>query len=211
MSGTFITFEGPEGSGKTTQGDLLKTYLENEGYDVLCTREPGGTKIGEELRHLVKNIKGEEAPCVETELLMFIASRAQLMQKVILPHLNKGGIVICDRFADSTTVYQGYARGYDMDRIAYLNQIAVGDRWPNITFHIDIPTKLSHQRQQSRGEGSDRFEDEKEKFYRAVRDGSSDLARIHPDRFRTIDGSRSVTEVHGEIREVISQFLALIK
>ncbi|MCJ8330669.1 MAG: dTMP kinase [Lentisphaeria bacterium] len=207
MSGLFITFEGPEGAGKSTQIQLLKAHLESEGHDVLCTREPGGTKIGEELRHLVKHVEGDDAPCVESELLIFAASRAQLVQKLILPHLEKDGIVLCDRFADSTTAYQGYARGYDLEKIQILHGIATAGRWPDITILMDITAEKSFERRESRG-GTDRFEEEGRQFHEAVRDGFLKLNDLHKDRFHLIDAAGSIDDLQKQIRGIVANALS---
>lgn len=208
--GLFITLEGPDCAGKSTQQRLLAEHLTSLSYDVLTTREPGGTKIGEELRNLVKHVMGADAPCDEAELFMFSASRAQLTRKVIQPHLETGGIVICDRYADSTTVYQGYARGLDQAGIQQMHEIAVGERWPDITLLIDVDPVIGRRRNAARAEtveAGDRFEAEELAFHTKVRNGFLDLAKQHPKRFIVIDGNRDIDAIQHEIRGHIDHAL----
>lgn len=212
--GLFITLEGPDCAGKSTQQRLLSEYLTELSYDVLTTREPGGTKIGEELRNLVKHVCGDDAPCDEAELFMFSASRAQLTRKVILPHLEKGGVVICDRYADSTTVYQGYARGLSLDGIHQVHAIAVGERWPDITFLIDLDPEIGRRRNAARSEtleAGDRFEAEALAFHTKVRNGFLDLAKHHPERFIIIDGNRDIDAIQTDLREHIAHALERLR
>ena len=207
--GLFISFEGPECAGKSTQTDLLVKKLEAEGRELCLTREPGGTTIGEELRTLVKHVQGDDAPVPEAELFMFGASRAQLMQKVILPALASGQVVICDRFADSTTAYQGYARGFDLELIAQVNAVATAGRWPDLTILMDLEPEISFQRGQLRdgSEKDDRFEDEDRQFHEKVRDGFLDIARKEPDRFLIIDADSDIDAIHEQIWERVSHAL----
>ena len=209
-NGLFITLEGGECGGKSTQSQRLSARLRDQGYDVLETREPGGTRVGESLRDLLKHVNGDDAPCAEAELLMFGASRAQLMAKVIRPHLEAGGIVICDRFADSTTVYQGYARGLDMDAIQNIHSIAVADRWPDLTVVLDLDPQVAYERGQSRKQDSDpedRFEEEARTFHVKVRDGFLDLAAKFPDRFRVVDAGADIDAVEQQIWEAVNHAL----
>ncbi len=211
-NGFFLTLEGPECGGKSTQSARLAAVLRREGHAVLETREPGGTRIGEELRNLLKHVIGDDAPCPEAEVLMFSASRVQLMQKVIRPHLELGGVVICDRFADSTTVYQGYARGLDLEMIHSMHAVAVGDRWPDLTLVLDVDPEVSAgrgaQRQAAAPEADDRFEKEARAFHENVRAGFLDLARKHPERFRVVNAMNTVDVVHQEILEIVANALA---
>jgi dTMP kinase len=201
--GIFITFEGPEGAGKTTQIELLAEVLRARGMNVLTTREPGGTPLGEELRELIKHFGGPDAVCDEAELLMFGASRAQLMAHVIQPHLDGGGVVLCDRFADSTTVYQGTARGLDADFIERLHEFTLGHRWPDLTFLLDVPVDVGFARAHARAAGGpvDRIEAESRQFHEAVRQGFLDLAKRHAERFRILCGEASPTDLHDAIME----------
>lgn len=212
-NGLFITFEGSEGVGKSTQIQALKEWLEAQGYEVLQTREPGGTVVGEELRRIVKHIHGTDACCDETELLIFAASRAQLMRQVILPHLAAGGVVICDRFADSTTAYQGYARGWDMSLIKQMHDIAVCDRWPDLTLLMDMPLEVSVARRLAREANAESVQDRLEKepvaFHQRVRDGFLDLAQKHPERIEVIDAAGSIAEVTASIQVAVQSRLNL--
>lgn len=191
--GFFISLEGVEGAGKSTQARLLADKLTAAGYAVCLTREPGGTPLAEELRRLVKHPGEGENICPETELLLMCASRAQLVRQVILPHLNAGGVVVCDRFADSTTVYQGYARGLDLTLIASLHTLSTGGRWPDLTLVLDLPVETGFSRIARRAEaiaaatrGTDRFEAEAAAFHHKVRAGFADLARRYPERVKLL-------------------------
>lgn len=200
--GLFITFEGPEGAGKSTQIKLLAAYLAGRRFDVLCTREPGGTPLAEKIRGVVKH-DNVEYITPETELLLFTAARSQHVVNVIRPALTAGKIVLCDRFADSTTAYQGYARGMDMAMIAYLERIAVGDCCPDITFVIDLPVEEGFARTVHRAETAgnyDRFESQNVDFHRQVRAGFLRIAGENPERVKVIDGSRPPEEVQADIR-----------
>lgn len=209
--GYFITFEGPEGAGKSTQINLLADYFKEQGKDVIVTREPGGTYVGEEIRRLVKEVKGEEAVCDEAELLLFTASRAQLMQKVIVPHLEKGGVVICDRFADSTTAYQGYARGWSLELINDMHQIAVGDNWPDVTILLDLEFADSVKRRLSREAKNeseqDRLEEEPDQFHLDVRNGFLDIAKNNPDRVKVVSALGTIEEVASAVRKEVEKVL----
>ncbi len=187
----FISFEGSEGSGKSTQIDLLATRLEHEGYDVVVTREPGGTEIGEEIRHLLKHAQSGQGMTPETELLLFAASRAQLVREVIVPALRAGKVILCDRFLDSTTVYQGVARQLSEDPVAIINRFAVGDILPALTVVLDVPAETGLARARRRPtELPDRLEQENIDFYQRVREGYLLLARAMPSRFLVIDGTQ---------------------
>ncbi len=205
-NGFFISFEGPECCGKSTQATMLSQNLREEGYDVLETREPGGTPVGEELRNIVKHIVGEDAVCDEAELLIFCASRAQLMQKRILPHLDLGGIVICDRFADSTTAYQGYGRGFDLELINRLHTICTNGRWPDVTFLLDMDLDKLYERGKIRAQTQskrDRIEEESRCFHEAVRSSYLRIASQYPDRIKTIEADDDLEVIHQTILEHI--------
>src|SRR5438128_3862853 len=150
MPGLFITFEGTEGSGKTTQISLLAEHLRSMDYTVRTTREPGGTPIGEEIRHTLKHSSANRAMTAETELLLMNASRAQLVREIIRPALAAGEIVLCDRFYDSTTAYQGYGRGLDLNLVKSVIDFAVGDTRPQLTFLLHVPHELSEERRLAR-------------------------------------------------------------
>lgn len=189
--GTFFTFEGPEGSGKSTQIGLLVDELTEMGHEVVVTREPGGTAIGEEIRHLLIHSSAGKGMTPEAELLLFAAARAQLVREFILPSLQAGKIVICDRFLDSTTVYQGAARSIASDPVSYINEFAVGPVTPDLTFILDVPHEESMRRVKRRATDiPDRMEEENSEFYKKVRDGYLLLARSMPERFHVVDGTR---------------------
>ena len=200
--GVFITFEGSEGCGKTTQIHRLATRLKSAGVPILLTREPGGTPLGETIRNLLKFAEEGKDMTPEAELLLFAASRAQLMRRVIEPALDSGSWVIADRFMDSTTVYQGVARRLDYEAVRFINEFAVGDRLPDLTILLDVDTEEARRRllRRPRPLGSpDRMEQMPKEFYDAVRDGYLMLARDEPDRFRVIQAGRSVETIEEEI------------
>jgi dTMP kinase len=202
--GVFITFEGSEGCGKTTQIERLVARLENEGYPILVTREPGGTPLGETIRHLLKYAEEGRDMTPETELLLFAASRAQLVRRVIAPALEAGSWVIADRFMDSTTVYQGVARRLGYDAVSFVNDFAVGEFRPDLTILLDVDTGEAHRRilRRPRPVGApDRMEQMPPAFYEAVREGYLTLARDEPDRFRVIKAGRGVEAVEEEVWE----------
>ena len=203
----FITFEGSEGCGKSTQVALLADRLTKTGHPLLVTREPGGTPIGERIRQLLQFApeSGEMNP--ETELLLFEASRSQLVRQVIQPALDRGTVVISDRFADSTTVYQGVARRLDPEMVDRLNRFAVGNCWPDLTFVLDIDVETTCARLLRRvrpATGIDRMEQEPLQFYEDVCLAYRALAAREPERIRLIDGRRSVEAVAQEIWDTIT-------
>jgi len=200
--GLFITFEGGEGCGKSTQISRLAARLEVAGRKVLLTREPGGTEIGEHLRHLLQFSKAGHAMTPETELLLFAASRAQLVREKIAPALAEGAVVLADRFMDSTTVYQGVARALDAKQVAAINQFAVGACVPDVTFVFDLDPVAARRRLQDREKppgAPDRMESQPGAFYEAVREGYLLLARATPGRVHLLDASQSVEVIEGEI------------
>lgn len=203
-TGFFITFEGTEGCGKSTQAKLLAEDLERLGHRVLLTRDPGGCPLAEELRRLLKHFGSPEDVCPEAELLMFGAGRAQLTTQVILPHLAGGGVVVSDRFADSTTVYQGAARGLNAEFIAAMHRFTFGGRWPDITFLLDAEAATTLRRATARAPESphyDRIEAEEIGFHEAVRNGFLQLAKADPDRFHVLDATLSIDRLRRRIRE----------
>lgn len=194
--GLFITFEGSEGTGKTTQIQRLTSKLESNHRKVVISREPGGTPLGEDIRHLLKHAESGQNMVPRAELLLFAASRAQHVDELIRPNLEQGHVVICDRFLDSTTVYQGIARAIDGDTVEAINQIAIASTLPDITVLIDLDPEEGFRRIQSRNtEPPDRMEQEHMDFYKAVRQGYLDLAARNTDRFLVIDGQQSIDEV----------------
>jgi dTMP kinase len=191
-AGKLISFEGSEGSGKSTQISRLAAHLQKAGRDVLSTREPGGTEIGEQIRNIiVHNSKGDEM-CAETELLLFTAARAQLVREVIAPSLAAGKIVLSDRYLDSSTVYQGIGRNLAADPVNQINRFAVGNVMPDLTIVIDVPTDVSLTRLKQRASDlPDRMERENIDFYKKVREGYLVLAKGMPERFIVVDGTKS--------------------
>jgi dTMP kinase len=198
--GKLISFEGSEGSGKSTQIAVLAAHFQKAGRDVISTREPGGTEIGEQIRNIiVHNSKGDEM-CAETELLLFSAARAQLVREVIAPALTRGTIVLSDRYLDSSTVYQGIGRNLAADPVAQINRFAVGNVMPDITIVIDVPTEVGLARIRQRASDlPDRMERENIDFYQKIREGYLLLAKGMPDRFAVVDGTLEQDEVAKKI------------
>lgn len=192
MRGLFITFEGPEGGGKTTQARRLVERLQAEGRDVIYTREPGGTKTGEAIRDILQHDAAGEPIADECEVLLFAASRAQLVRSVILPALERGAWVISDRFADSTTAYQGYGRGFPVEDMLTINAFAIGRAIPDITFLLDVTIDAGFariaQRSKQQKTKKDRIEREARAFHERVRQGYLELAARWPERFCRLDG-----------------------
>ena len=207
MRGRFITFEGPEGSGKTTQAARLVERLRACGVEVVCTREPGGTPMGEAIRNMLQHDAAGEPPCAQAEVLLFEASRAQLVQTVILPALERGAWVVCDRFADSTTAYQGYGRGFSVKTIQAINAFAIDGAMPDLTLLLDIDAEAGMRRMRARNaadqRGQDRIEREAIEFHRKVRAGYLELACRWPARFRVIDSSGEQDAVHALIWNIV--------
>ncbi|SRR5258708_30700702 len=204
--GKLISFEGSEGSGKSTQIARLAERLQKQGRDVFSTREPGGTEIGEQIRNIiVHNSKGDEMTA-ETELLLFAASRAQLVREVIVPKLLNGIIVLCDRYLDSSTVYQGVARNLSLDPVQQINQFAVGNVLPDLTIVIDVPTEVSLARIRQRASDlPDRMERENIDFYNKVREGYLVLAKSLPERFAVVDGILASDQLEKKIWTVVKE------
>ncbi len=207
-NGFFITFEGPEGAGKSSQVRRLAEYLESKGISCLLTREPGGTELAEKLRAVIKSHNGPEKVHDETELLLMEAARAQHVREVILPALSEGKAVICDRFSDSTTAYQGGARKLPIKTIEFLNDFASASRKPDLTFLMDLPPETGFERIKKReSEGFDRFENENLDFHRAVRNAFLEAARKEPQRIKIIDATLDIDEISGIIRKVADDTL----
>lgn len=202
--GVFITFEGSEGCGKSTQVRRLAARLEKLGAEFLVTREPGGTPIGESIRELLQYAPHNAAMTAETELLLFTASRSQLVREVIKPTLERGVCVIADRFFDSTTVYQGAARKLDAKIVDQLNAFAVGDCVPDLTFVLDVDLATARARMKT-PRRPDRMEQQPTEFYERVRTAYRALAKREPDRVVLIDGARDPDKIDNQIWETISQ------
>lgn len=211
MKGTFITFEGTEGSGKSTQIALLADYLKSRGLRIVLTREPGGTPIGDQVRRILLD-PTHTALDPKAELLLYAASRAQHLSEVILPALASGMIVLCDRFSDATLAYQGYGRGLDIEMIRALDRIVCAGTRPDLTILFDIDAAAgiarAHGRNTSRGlEAEARFENEAPAFHKRVRQGYLTLAGQEPDRIRIVDASPLPEEVQMNVRAIMDEVL----
>jgi dTMP kinase len=212
--GLFISFEGTEGCGKSTQIKLLADRLQSLGHKVRTLREPGGTPIGEEIRHTLKHSKANHAMTSEAELLLMNASRAQLVREFIRPALANNEIVVCDRFYDSTTAYQGYGRELDLAHVKSVIDFAVGDTRPTLTLFIHVPAEVSAARLRSRQENlpfvRDRIEEADQKFFERVAHGFSVIAASEPQRVKAINGAQSVEAVCASIWEIVQPVLPRI-
>ena len=208
----FITFEGVEGCGKSTQIKLIEDALRLEGRDVLTTEEPGGSDIGKELRRLLLN-RSQIKISSEAELLLFMADRAQHVREMILPALDENRIVLCDRFSDATIAYQGFGRGMDLKDIENLNRFACADLKPDLTFLFDISVEEGIARAMKRmanaelSKREDRFESEEINFHERVRKGYLKLAQNEAARFRIVDGSKGIEEVHAAVWAEINKII----
>jgi dTMP kinase len=211
MAGLFISFEGPEGSGKSTQISLLADELRSRGRQVRTIREPGGTPIGEELRHTLKHSAQNHAMTWEAELLLMNASRAQLVREVIRPALAENRIVLCDRFYDSTTAYQGYGRQLDLGLVKAIIDFAVGDTRPNLTLLFKVPPEVSAERLLARQSTlpfmRDRIEEADRSFFERVAKGYQEIAAAEPERIRQIDASGTVPAIQSVIWDLVSPLL----
>lgn len=207
MPGLFITFEGGEGCGKSTQLERLAARLRADGFTVVCLREPGGTPIGEEIRHTLKHSHQNAAMTPETELLLMNASRAQLVREVIRPALARGEVVICDRFYDSTTAYQGYGRGLPPAEVQSMIEFAVGPTRPDLTLLLEVCPEIAAERRRSRQATlpfvRDRIEEADPHFFARVTGGYDEIARTEPERVRRVEASGNPTQVEAAVwREV---------
>jgi dTMP kinase len=208
----FVTFEGGEGSGKTTQIKLATSWLKEHGIPVLATAEPGGTPLGQKIREILLN-RGPYAIGAEAELLLFAAARAQHVREVILPALEEGTWVLCDRFTDATLVYQGFGRGLDGVFINTLNDFSTSSLKPDLTLLFDLPVEGGLARAEKRVAGGrpetaeDRFEQEDYAFHERIRKGYLNLTTGEPDRFRIIDGAADIATVHREVCRSLMELL----
>lgn len=200
--GLFITFEGADGCGKTTQLNLLKEYLEQKGYEVVVTREPGGKGLGEKVREILLNYDGEVSDRCES--FLFLADRAQNIDVIVNPAIEKGKIVLCDRHTDSSVAYQGYGRGLDIEQINMLNNLATGNKKPDLTLVFDVDIETSMQRV---GQEKDRMESAGNEFFNRVRNGYLELAKQEPSRIKVVDSTKSIEEVRNNVLDIITKVL----
>ncbi len=207
MKGIFITLEGPEGSGKSTQGERLSAYLKRKGLEVLCTREPGGTRIGEKLREILLSPRNRGMSPL-TELLLYLASRAQHVEEVVRPALAQGKAVISARFSDSSLAYQGYGRGLDKQLIRKMNQVATGGLKPDLTILLDIDIPQGLKRARAGGKG-DRLEQEAREFHQRVREGYLKLAKRNPKRIKIVKVKGSIGQVQERIRHYVDELVGV--
>jgi len=198
----FITLEGPEGSGKTTQIRLLAEWLRQQGYQVVLTREPGGTAIGDQIRDVLHDLDNT-AMDARTEILLYSASRAQHVAQLIRPSLAAGKIVISDRYADSTLAYQGYGRGLDLEMLETITAFATGGLAPDLTLYLDIVAKEGLQRRQLGGDEWNRLDAEALDFHQRVRSGYLEMVKQEPERWAVLDAARTVEEIQAEIKAVV--------
>ncbi len=207
MSGLFITLEGLEGSGKTTQQKYIGDNLKEKGFDVLLTREPGATRLGKKIRQLLLDPDWSEMT-PRAEILLFAADRAQHVEEIVKPALNDNKIVISDRYFDSNLAYQGYGRGLDIEIVRKINLWAVDYLKPDLTFFLDLPVEvgLARARAQTADKLGDRLEREELNFYKQIRDGYLELAK-EAERFRVIDANRSIKEVKSDILQEIEEMI----
>lgn len=199
-NGLFITFEGADGCGKTTQMSMLADYLKAKGYDVVLTREPGAKGLGEKVREILLNYDGVVSDRCES--FLFLADRAQNIDVIVEPAVKQGKIVLCDRHIDSTVAYQGYGRGLDIERINMLNSLATNGKKPDLTFVFDIDVETSMKRV---GKEKDRMESAGIEFHNRVRHGYLELAQKEPERIKVIDASKSIEEIHKKVVKIISE------
>jgi dTMP kinase len=216
MSGLFITFEGTEGSGKSTQIGILTERLKKRGLKVQLLREPGGTPIGEEIRHTLKHSKVNHDMTAEAELLLMNASRAQLVGEIIRPALARGEVILSDRFYDSTTAYQGYGRQLDLEMVRQIINCAVGSTRPDLTLLLMVPVAVSEARRMGRllpgmEQIRDRMEEADRSFFERVEEGYKKLAAAEPKRIKTIDATRTPEEVSRDIWSVIEPILPKVR
>lgn len=198
--GLFITFEGPDGCGKTTQMNLLAQYFEKKGKKVVLTREPGGKGLGEKVREILLNYDEEVSDRCES--FLFLADRAQNIDIIVKPAVKQGEIVLCDRHIDSTVAYQGYGRGLDINEINMLNNLATGGKKPDLTLVFDVDVETSMKRV---GKEKDRMESAGIEFHNRVRNGYLELATQEPDRIKVLDATKTIEEIHEKVIEIIEK------
>ncbi|MCP4425092.1 MAG: dTMP kinase [Chloroflexi bacterium] len=203
----FITFEGPEGSGKSSQIPLLAAFLRRQGLDVIATREPGGTFIGDQIRDVLHDV-ANTAMDATAELLLYSASRAQLVGELVRPALAEGKIILCDRFADSTLAYQGYGRNLDLTSLRTITQFAIGGLKPDLTLLLDIDVKRGLNRRRDGNEEMNRLDLEALHFHQRVREGYHELALMEPERWVIVDADRSIEAVQADLQRIIWERLS---
>ena len=212
MKGLFITFEGTEGSGKSTQVPLLVERLREWGHAVRIFREPGGTPIGEEIRHTLKHSHANAAMTAEAELLLMNASRAQLVREIIRPALSGGEIIVCDRFYDSTTAYQGYGRQLDLTTVRHVIDLAVGNTRPDLTLFLKVPLTVSEERLRSSQATMpfirDRIEEADRAFFERVAQGYDEAAAAEPKRIQVINATGTIEEIQSTIWRIVAPLVA---
>lgn len=206
MKGLFITFEGPDGSGKTTQINMLKDYLENKGFEVILTREPGGTELGEEIRKILLDLKHKEMD-EKAEMLLYAAARAQHVSKLIKPALLQGKIVLCDRFVDSSYAYQGVGRGLGIKLVEQVNEIALSGVYPDLTIFLNIEPKMGLVRSAHSKGFPDRLESEKIGFHEKVREGFLRVCEQNPNRVKETDARDSIEQVFKTVAEHVNYLI----
>ncbi len=202
MRGKFITFEGADGCGKTTQSELVQKYFEDKGYEVVWTREPGAKGLGQNIRQLLLHYDGEVAP--RCEAFLFLADRAQHIEHLIKPALEAGKIVICDRHTDSTIAYQGYGRGENIEELKYLNNLATAGIKPDLTFVFDVSTEVAQTRV---GSEKDRMESAGIEFHKKVRQGYLEIAKQEPNRVKVVDANNSIEQVFEDTKKVLDEII----
>lgn len=205
MNQNFISFEGGEGSGKTTIIKQLKIDLEKQGFKVLQTREPGGSEIAEEIRQIILNIANVKMD-PRTEALLYAASRRQHLVEVILPALQNGNIVLCDRFVDSSLAYQGYARGLGINQIYELNRFAIEDLLPGLTIYLDLDPKIGLRRIKDNNRACNRLDLESLEFHKKVREGYLLIAKQYPTRIKVVNGSLSKEKLYEEVKKIVLDY-----
>jgi dTMP kinase len=198
----FITLEGPEGSGKTSQVPPLAEYLQKEGFDVVVTREPGGTEVSDQIRDVLMNLKNNSI-VPRTEILLFLAARAQHVEGLIRPALKEGKLVLCDRFGDSTLAYQGYGHETDLDTLRFLLNYATGGLKPDLTLLLDIPVEVGLERKRKNDSEWNRLDAYEEAFHKRVRKGYLELAKLEPHRWFVIDASKDKDQVQEAMRQAV--------
>ena len=201
--GYFITFEGADGCGKTTQSELVKKYLEEKGFEVIWTREPGSKGLGQKIRELLLHYDGDVAPMCEA--FLFLADRAQNIEQNIKPAVAEGKVIICDRHTDSTIAYQGYGRGKDIEQLNYLNGLATDTMKPDITFVYDVSTEVAETRV---GKEKDRMESAGIEFHKKVRQGYLEIAKKEPERVKVINANNSIQQVFEDTKKSLDDLIS---